>query len=250
MNAIDVGVLFDQGAQDYDRTRRQYIPCFDDFYGTALQLLPADRDAALRVLDLGAGTGLFAGLARPLLPNARFTLCDISENMLTQARKRFAHDANIDYLIANYVDDVLPGHYDVIMSALSIHHTPHDRMPFVFANVFNALKVGGIVINADQSLGSTPLNEDVYEQQWLASVRAKGCTEADIAVAQERKQADKTATMEQQLTWMRDAGFVNVDCWYKNYRFAVYSGERPAPRPVALTSLLPDGERLGEGAAA
>lgn len=228
MSAIDVGVLFDQGAQDYDRTRRQYIPCFDDFYGTALQLLPADRDGALHVLDLGAGTGLFASLARPLLTHARFTLCDISENMLTQARKRFAQDANVDTLIANYVDDDLPtDEYDVILSALSIHHTPHERLPFVFANVFGALKAGGIFINADQSLGSTPHNEAQYEQQWLAGVRAKGCTEADIAIAQERKKADKTATMEQQLIWMRAAGFVNVDCWYKNFRFAVYSGERP-----------------------
>jgi len=225
MNAIDVGVLFDQGAQDYDRTRRQYIPCFDDFYGTALQLLPADR-AGLHVMDLGAGTGLFAGLARPLLPNARFTLCDISENMLTQARRRFANDTSVDYLIANYVDEALPGEYDVIMSALSIHHTPHDKLLDVFAKVHGALKAGGIFINADQSLGSTPHNEDRYEQQWLAGVRAKGCTEADIAVAQERKKADKTATMEQQLIWMREAGFVNVDCWYKNHRFAVYSGER------------------------
>jgi tRNA (cmo5U34)-methyltransferase len=238
MNAIDVGVLFDQGAQDYDRTRRQYIPCFDDFYGTALQLLPADR-AGLHVLDLGAGTGLFAGLARPLLPHAHFTLCDISENMLMQARKRFAQDGIVDYLIANYVDDVLPGTYDVILSALSIHHTPHDKLPGVFANVFGALKAGGIFINADQSLGSTPRNEAMNEQHWLAGVRAKGCTEADIAIAQERKKADKTATMEQQLIWMRDAGFAHVDCWYKNHRFAVYSGERPAP--------LPAGQGLGVG---
>lgn len=237
MSAIDVGVLFDQAAQDYDRTRRQYIPCFDDFYGTALQLLPANRDAALHVLDLGAGTGLFASLARPLLPNARFTLCDISEAMLTQARKRFAQDANVDYLIANYVDEALPGKVDVVISALSIHHTPHERLPFVFANVFNALNAGGIFINADQALGSTSHNEAAYERQWLAGVRAKGCTEADIAIAQERKKADKTAKMEQQLRWMRDAGFVNVDCWYKNYRFAVYSGSAP----------LPHGEGLGVG---
>jgi tRNA (cmo5U34)-methyltransferase len=233
MSAIDIGALFDQGAQDYDRTRRQYIPCFDEFYGTALQLLPADR-AGLHVLDLGAGTGLFAGLARPLLPHARFTLCDISENMLTQARRRFAQDAGVDTLVANYVDDALTGEYDVILSALSIHHTPHERLPFVFANVFRALKAGGIFINADQALGSTPRNEALYEQQWLAGVQAKGCTEADIAIAQARKKADKTATMEQQLIWMRDAGFAHVDCWYKNHRFAVYSGSAPLPRGEGL----------------
>lgn len=228
MNTIDVGVLFDNAAQDYDRTRRQYIPCFDDFYGAALQLLPANRDAALRVMDLGAGTGLFASLARSLLPNARFTLCDISEAMLAQAHKRFANDAQVDFLIADYVDGALPaGEYDVALSALSIHHTPHEKLPRVFAKIFGALKAGGLFVNADQALGSTPHNEALYEQQWLAGVRAKGCTEADIAIAQARKKADKTATMEQQLAWLRDAGFTNVDCWYKHFRFAVYAGERP-----------------------
>ena len=41
-------------------------------------------------------------------------------------------------------------------------------------------------------------------------------------------QADRTATLEDQLDLMRAAGFEDVDCWFKSYQFAVFSGRKPA----------------------
>ena len=35
---------------------------------------------------------------------------------------------------------------------------------------------------------------------------------------------DHPATLEVQLAWLREVGFRHVDCWYKNGRFAVFSG--------------------------
>lgn len=49
--------LFDGAAAGYDRARRQLVPPFDDFYGTVVESIPYEREAAIRVLDLGAGTG-------------------------------------------------------------------------------------------------------------------------------------------------------------------------------------------------
>src|SRR5262249_46486432 len=46
---------FDSAARDYDRLRRKFIPCFDEFYRCAIAELPFERDAAIRILDLGAG---------------------------------------------------------------------------------------------------------------------------------------------------------------------------------------------------
>ncbi len=85
---------------------------------------------------------------------------------------------------------------------------------------------GGLFINADQTLGTSAANEARYAQAWLDAIRANGSTEADIAAALERLKADKTATLEDQLAALRGAGFSEVDCWYKRYRFAVYSGRK------------------------
>jgi len=225
---MDIQALFDGAAQDYDRTRPQYIPCFDDFYTTALNLIPQDTGTPMQVLDIGAGTGLLSGLVVAAFPNAALTLVDVSPAMLSKARERFAANPTVQYLALDFVDEPLVGAYDVVVSALALHHTPQAALKNVFQKIFGVLRNGGIFINADQILGSTPENEKKYEDVWLKGVKARGCTDRDIEIAVERMKADRTATLQDQLNWLSAAGFVQVDCWYKNYRFAVYSGQKPA----------------------
>ena len=47
---------------------------------------------------------------------------DISENMLDMARQRFAARAETRYVTCDYSCSELGGPYDIICSALSIHH--------------------------------------------------------------------------------------------------------------------------------
>lgn len=223
MNAKQV---FDRAAADYDRNRQQLIPRFEDFYGTVIELIPYERDAAFRLLDLGAGTGLLSGLIAAVFPNAALTLADISTPMLAQARERFAHRADVQYRVLDFQHDVIDGEFDVAVSALALHHVEPPDLKGVFVNVYGALAPGGRFINADQTLGTSAANEARYAQAWIDGVRAKGATDADIDAALERMKADRTATLEDQMRWLRDAGFADVDCWFKHYRFAVYSGEK------------------------
>ena len=181
----DIHAAFSNTAQSYDRTRRQLIPRFDDFYGTAIELIPFDKNASLNILDLGAGTGLLTALVSEVFPNAKFTLSDFSEAMLDKAKQRF-NSPNISYQISDYINEPIEGEYDVIMSALSIHHTPHELVPALFTKIYNALKTGGIFINADQVLGATPQTEAIYHETWLRQVQALGCPEEDLALSLER----------------------------------------------------------------
>jgi len=222
---MDVKALFDQAAQSYDQTRRRYIPCFDQFYGTVLELMPYPADAAIRVLDLGAGTGLLTALLASTFPNAHFTLTDISAEMLARAHTRFAAEpARFHYQVFDYVTESLDGAYDVVVSALSLHHTAWSDLPEIFKRIYDVLQPSGIFINADQVLGTTATNEAHYEVHWQRRVRELGCTEEEVTQAMARMKADRTAPLAQQLTWLTAAGFTNVECWFKEYRFAVYSG--------------------------
>lgn len=225
---MDIKALFDSAAQDYDRTRPQYIPCFDEFYNSALELIPHGREAYFTVLDIGAGTGLLSGLVVTAFPNAAITLADFSPEMLSKAKERFATNPAIEYRVLDFVDEPIVGEFDIVVSALALHHTPQDKLKSVFQKIFGALRNGGCFINADQTLGTTPENEEKYAQAWLNGVKAKGCTDRDIEIAVERMKADRTATLQDQLNWLSEVGFAHVDCWYKNYRFAVYSGQKPA----------------------
>ena len=65
---MTVKALFDAGAAKYDGNRRKIIYCFDDFYGTLLDLIPFARNDRFSFLDLGAGTGLVSALIRQRFP--------------------------------------------------------------------------------------------------------------------------------------------------------------------------------------
>lgn len=215
---MDIKALFDQAAQSYDQTRRRYIPCFDQFYGTVLALIPYPTTAEIRILDLGAGTGLLTALLANALPKAQFTLVDISAEMLARARDRFAAEpARFAYQVCDYVTEPLTGDYEVVVSALSLHHTEWSALCQLFGRLYTILQPGGIFINADQVLGATPTNEAHYEAHWQRRIRELGCTEEEVAQAVGRMKADRTAPLLEQLTWLTAAGFMNVECWYKKH---------------------------------
>ncbi|MCU1351841.1 MAG: SAM-dependent methyltransferase, partial [Acidimicrobiales bacterium] len=54
------GAWFDRWVDSYDAGRRQLIPCFDAFYGAAAEVAALGRSGTVRVLDLGAGTGILS----------------------------------------------------------------------------------------------------------------------------------------------------------------------------------------------
>lgn len=226
---VDTRALFEQAADSYDRSRPLLIPCFDDFYGTVLELIDCQRDTPLRVLDLGAGTGLLAALICAAFPAARVTLLDFAPAMLARARARLsAESARVAFQLADFASEPLPGVFDVVVSALSIHHLGDDAKCALYHKVHGALAGGGIFINADQVLAPTPQLERIYDAVWLRQAHARGASAEDIAGAVERMQADRPATLAAQLEWLAAAGFEHVNCWYQHYRFAVFSGRKYA----------------------
>jgi tRNA (cmo5U34)-methyltransferase len=61
-------------------------------------------------------------------------------------------------------------------------------------------------------------------------VTANGASEVTIAQAQarERIREDRSALLADQLTWLAEAGFEEIDCWYKRFRFIVYGARKGA----------------------
>lgn len=218
---------FNRDAADYDATRRGLIPCFDAFYGAAFDLIAdwrGDETGPLRVLDLGAGTGLFAAMLLERYPDASIRLLDASEGMLDQASKRFAGQPAISFRLGDMATSDISGHWDLVISAVAIHHLDDDAKKALLRRVRTALRPGGLFVNAEQVLGPTPAADSRYAKIWLEQVRAAGVPEAEIAKAQERMRHDRCACVEDQLAWMRQAGFTDVDCSFKVWRFAVLSG--------------------------
>jgi len=222
-----VQAAFDAAARDYDRTRRQLIPCFDDFYQTVIERLPFASGDAPRILDLGAGTGLLASRILEAHPSADVTLVDVAEAMLAQARARLARPAEAGrahFVVSDLAKAEFPGSFDAIVSALAIHHLEAAAKRDLFARVHRALRPGGVFLNADQVRGSTPRLEGIHQGAWLAKVKERGVSAADLAAAQARMELDQTDTLEAQLGWLTEVGLRDVGCFFQHYMFAVFGG--------------------------
>jgi len=216
---------FDLAAEDYDRTRRRLVPGFDDFYRAAIDLIQFPRESTLKVLDLGAGTGLMAAFIAYSFPNARITMVDISNEMLERARARFElAGPRFRFEVSDYDVDRIQEKYDAIVSALSIHHLSDEQKRSLFKRIHGALNDDGIFVNAEQFRCATPERHKFHHERWLTRVRELGVDDRDLAAALERMKFDRAATLEDQLEWMREAGFRDIDCAYKNLIFAVYCG--------------------------
>jgi len=216
---------FDLAAEDYDRTRRRLVPGFDDFYRAAIDLIQFPRESTLKVLDLGAGTGLMAAFIAYSFPNARITMVDISNEMLERARARFElAGPRFRFEVSDYGVDRIQEKYDAIVSALSIHHLSDEQKRSLFRRIHGALNADGVFVNAEQFRCATPERHKFHHERWLTRVRELGVDDRDLAAALERMKFDRAATLEDQLEWMREAGFRDIDCAYKNLIFAVYCG--------------------------
>ena len=216
--------IFDITAPTYDADRAKLIPCYDAFYRRATDLIPA---GAVRILDIGAGTGLLSSFVRQWYPAAHIHLMDVSAPMLDRARTRLADDQNVTFEVADLTTAAFPTGLDAVVSALSIHHLDDAAKQALFAKVFAALRPGGTFVNAEQVAGPTPDLDARYKHLWLEQVREAGATPDQIADSLYRQQDDRCASVEDQLHWLREAGFSDADCWFKDNRFAVLAGTRP-----------------------
>jgi tRNA (cmo5U34)-methyltransferase len=213
--------VFDATASTYDTDRSKFIPGCDAFYRWALDLIPS---RAKVICELGAGSGLMTRLLRERFPAAHLHVIDFSANMLDLAKNRLGKDPNITWHQSDYAKEPLPQNLCAIVSSLSIHHLDDADKRTVFHKSYAALKPNGVFVNADQVAGPTPALEDRYKALWLQQVRAAGATEQQIEASLYRQQEDRCVPVSDQLQWLREAGFPDADCWYKDNRFAVFAG--------------------------
>ncbi|WP_343445114.1 class I SAM-dependent methyltransferase [Micromonospora schwarzwaldensis] len=225
---------FDAVAGRYDQARRRLVPCFDAFYGTAIEVAAPPLRAALaagrtpEVLDLGAGTGLLSLLLSAAVPGVRLTLVDGAPAMLAVATGHLAARGVPHRTVHADLADPLPaGRYDAVVSALAIHHLDDDGKRSLYRRAADALVPGGVFVNAEQVAGPTTALDRRYDEVWTARITELGSDAEEVAGARERMRHDRPATVADQCRWLGEAGLTDVDCFFKEWRFAVFGGRRP-----------------------
>jgi tRNA (cmo5U34)-methyltransferase len=212
---------FDAIATDYDSQREYVIPDLQQFYTTAVWAAESSVPVPA-ILDIGAGTGLLSALVLQKYPNAQMTLLDISENMLKIARQRFAGRKNISYLVGDYSQGIPVGPFDLVCSALSIHHLMMEDKRYLFRTIFSALNPGGLFVNADQADGDTLYFRERYLEYWNEFLDNGPMSDVEHAEILRRRDAlDRNDRLSVQLQWLQECGFSDVDVIYRNRTFIV-----------------------------
>ncbi|MEU9515671.1 class I SAM-dependent methyltransferase [Micromonospora sp. NPDC048169] len=231
---MSVTDAFDAVAGTYDQARRRLVPCFDAFYGTAVEVAAPPLRVALaagrtpEVLDLGAGTGLLSLLLAAAVPGVRLTLVDGAPGMLAVAAGHLGERGVPHRTVHADLADPLPaGRYDAVVSALAIHHLDDEGKRALYRRAADALVPGGVFVNAEQVAGPTPALDRRYDEVWTARITELGSDAEEIAGARERMRHDRPATVADQCRWLAEAGLADVDCFFKEWRFAVFGGQRP-----------------------
>jgi tRNA (cmo5U34)-methyltransferase len=196
-------------ALDYLR-RADSIPHRVEGESTLLEFVPAQPKC---ILDLGSGAGRLLGLLKAARPGAQFVALDFSPTMLDALKKQFGADVAVT-IIAHNLDQPLPaiGSFDVAVSSFAIHHVAHERKRALYQEIFNALTPGGVFCNLEHVASPTAyLHADF--------LRAISCEDEDPS--------NKLLDVETQLGWLREIGFVDVDCHWKWRELALLVGSKP-----------------------
>jgi SAM-dependent methyltransferase len=181
-----------------------------------VELLP---ERVERVLDLGTGDGRLLDLVLTARPGSTGVGLDVNAEMLARAGERFAGDDRVT-IAAHDLDEPLPGEgsFDLIVSSFAIHHVTDERKASLYRECFDRLRPGGTFLNLEHVASVS----DRLHGAFLAAL--------DIDPADDDP-SNILASVEDQLRWLRDAGFDEVDCHWKWRELALLAGVRPA-RPA------------------
>lgn len=175
-------------------------------------LVPLD---AARILDLGTGDGRLLALLTRDRPRAAGVGLDFSAVMIESARQRFTSEPAVE-VIEHNLSLPLPdlGRFDAVVSSFAIHHLPDERKREIYQEIFHLLTPGGVFCNLEHVAPSS----DRIHRLWLT---AMGRT------PEEEDPSNMLTPVDIQLAWLREIGFVEVDCYWKWFELAVLAGWKP-----------------------
>ncbi len=221
---MTIDQAFNASIDYYDDWMKKALPNYDDIFGSAQKLIPFDPTLPINVLDLGAGTGLFSKHVLEKYPHARFVLYDLADKMLNVAKERFqSRLSQFEFAVGDYRTLQVTHDFDLVISSLSIHHLTDAEKQALFRSIYGVLRKPGLFLNIDQIRGETAYLRDLYWNYWLTQVHQRESSETRIQESIDRRVTyDQDALLIDQLQWLADAGFVNVDCVYKNFFVGVF----------------------------
>jgi SAM-dependent methyltransferase len=132
-----------------------------------------------------------------------------------------AYGDRFHFEFGDFVGGDLPptirGPFDVVVSSRAIHHVPSRAKQLLYAAIYRVLAQGGAFFNLD---GARP--DDELSAVYRAAGGRPGRSKPDDEVA--RLSGHYFETLDEQLDFLRAAGFRLVDCFWKRLDLVLIGG--------------------------
>jgi tRNA (cmo5U34)-methyltransferase len=185
--------------------------------------IPKSVDEQFRCLNLGAGDGWLDEVILGRFTKVESTLLDGSTVMLQHAQERlepFRDRVQVvqgDLSQPSWREGLRPP-YDVVVSSIAIHNLfDAGAVRALYAQVYEIVADGGVFLNLDYLRPVTPLTAQM--SRWAGSDRDAKYTRPRGSTG-----GGSRGSLEEQLIWLRDAGFAPVDCLWKEFHTALLAG--------------------------
>jgi tRNA (cmo5U34)-methyltransferase len=217
------------------------VPARWEQISTIASLVPAKPDEAFLAVDLACGAGVLSGLILHRFPASSVVALDGSAAMLAHACASLgdigsrASFRRFDLRKRDWLEALPP--VRCFVSSLAIHHLDGPEKRDLFAALRERLEPGGALLIADLILPANDRARALYAGTYDALVRDQSIAFTRSVDAYRRFHEedwnyfvtpdvdfDKPSRVFDQLVWLREAGFVDVDCFWLRAGHAVYGG--------------------------
>ena len=211
---------------NYDRYEtKQYndditcvIPGWEDMHKKIESLiLSYKNDDAIKLLELGIGTGLTTKKILDIKPHIHVDAIDFSHTMIQGAQK-LLEPYNVNFIEGDYAKITFDKDYDIVCSVIGIHHQTQEGKKELFNKIYTSLKSGGIFVFGDlvtyKNKHVAALNNAKHFHH-LVNNTTNDTTLTEWAF--HHQYLNELAPLEDQLEWLKEAGFRIVDVIYRHF---------------------------------
>jgi len=222
---------------------RYFVPEREQQIEVFCDLIPA-HEQPFNVLELCCGEGLLAGALLERFPDCTVYGFDGSPAMLEHARQRLASYGQRfktqQFALADRTWRAPEWPVYAVVSSLTIHHLDGAEKQQLFQDMARLLEPGGVFLIADVIAPAGRAGAVVAAKAWDAAVRQRALEidgNLDAFGYFEREKwnmyrypdpddIDKPSRLLDQLNWLEQAGFADVDVFWMQAGHALFGGRK------------------------